>query len=249
MDSRIMAHMIAGYPDLAGSLEVARALSGGGAAFLEVQFPFSDPSADGPVIQNACTAALHAGFSVDLGFELIKQIVGEIEQPIFLMTYGSLVFKRGVERFVEESKKAGVHGLIVPDFMPGYDEGLYEIGRSFDIPIVPVLAPSISEKRLAEILAWRPSYLYAAIRLGITGSRSELSPEVFVFLNRLKKAKGKVLAGFGIQHRSQVEQLEKHVYSLIVGSALVHTITDAISDGERIYPRLRAQIENLRGGA
>ena len=247
MASRIMAHMVAWYPDMARSLDVARALCDGGAEYLEIQFPFSDPSADGPSIQEACSHALTAGFTVDAGFELVSTVCGDLGKPVFIMSYANLVFSRGVERFVEDARSAGAEGLIIPDLTPGYDEGLYEQGNTGGMNVIPVLAPSVSDERLAEILAYRPAYLYAAIRLGITGTHTVLGPEVFDFVGKLTATGAKVLAGFGIDRRSQVEQLEKYVHALVVGSALVRTIAEAVSDDGQVYPAMRSKIEELSG--
>ena len=123
--SLIMAHMVAFYPDLARSRDVARGLAEGGAAYLELQFPFSDPTADGPDIQRACSAALEAGFTVDAGFELTAEICGSVRVPVFLMSYANLLFTRGVKRFLAEAAACGVRGVIVPDLPADYDEGLF----------------------------------------------------------------------------------------------------------------------------
>ena len=106
-ECRLMAHMVAGYPDYGGSLAIAGALAAGGADYLEVQFPFSDPSADGPLIEKACHAALANGFTVADGFRLLAAVGGRTGAPIFVMTYASLVFARGVDRFAAEAAEAG----------------------------------------------------------------------------------------------------------------------------------------------
>jgi tryptophan synthase alpha chain len=246
--SRLMSHMVAWYPDEKSSMEVAKALLDGGSEFLELQFPFSDPSADGPAIQEACNTALSAGFTTAAGFDLIRKIVQyNAEVPLFVMSYASVVFARGVERFVEKARAAGAKGLIIPDLMPGYDEGLYEAGRRQEMIVIPVVAPDISDGRLAQILALRPAYLYASLRIGITGKRTDVTQEVLAFLRRLNSTGAKILAGFGIDSRSQVEDLQEHVYGLIVGSALVRTITSAVVRQEPVYGAVIAKISGLVG--
>ena len=137
----LMTHMVAGYPNGTSDFDVARGLIDGGSGYLEVQFPFSDPSADGVPIQEACVRALDGGFTVDAGFELIERIRKITDLPIFIMSYGSVVFARGIDRFVSDGKRTGASGFIIPDLMPGYDEGLFASAAKLGVPAIPVLPP------------------------------------------------------------------------------------------------------------
>jgi len=240
-----MTHMIAGYPDDKNDIDIARGLIDGGCGFLEVQFPFSDPSADGVPIQNACMRALEAGFRVEKGFSLIRRIKEISSIPIFIMSYGGIVFARGVEGFVDDAAASGAGGLIIPDLMPGYDEGLYEAGRSRGIDIIPVIPPILNENRLDKILAQNPTYLYASLRVGITGSRTEIDKTVLTFLARLRSTGKHVLAGFGIQTREQVTALSYHADTLIVGSAIVRTISAALKNDEPVYTAVKNKVREL----
>jgi tryptophan synthase alpha chain len=224
-----MAHLIAGYPDRAASLEVARGLGDAGAAYLEVQFPFSDPTADGPAIQAGCASALAAGFTVADGFRILEEIARLARTPVFLMSYANLVFTFGVERFLASCARAGARGVIVPDLPPGCDEGLFAIAPSHGLAAVPVLSPSIREERLAIVAALAPEYVYATLRAGTTGERTLIDAESLRFLERVGRLGGtggaaKVLAGFGIEHRSQVAELAPRVHAVVVGSAIVREI-------------------------
>ncbi|MBN1685893.1 MAG: tryptophan synthase subunit alpha [Spirochaetales bacterium] len=240
-----MTHMIAGYPNAGTDFEVARGLIDGGAGFLEVQFPFSDPSADGLPIQAACMAALNAGFRVKNGFELIKRIKSISDIPVFVMSYASVVYAKGVRPFVREAGRCGVEGLIIPDLMPGYDEGLFQIGAAEGVHIVPVVPPALSEARLSEILAQNPAYLYAALRVGITGSRTEIDETVFSSLARLRGTGKQVFAGFGIETRAQVISLAVHADVLIVGSEIVRAIAEAVKDGKQVYESVKRKVRSL----
>ncbi len=226
----IMAHMVSHYPDRETSLAVARALLDAGVAYLEVQFPFSDPSADGPVIQQASTVALANGFKVEDGFELLAEITAEAEVPVYLMTYASLVVSRGVEAFCRAAAEAGVAGLIVPDLPFDYDEGLYAAGSAAGLDVVPVVVATIAEKRLAEILARRPQSLYVALRSGITGSETVLDSASLEFLDRLRADGCRVFGGFGVRRREQVEELAPHLDAVVVGSQLVRTLSSALEN-------------------
>lgn len=231
--ARIMAHMVCYYPDRHESEEVARGLVEGGAEYIEIQFPFSDPSADGPAIQTACTRALEEGFTVNEGFESVSAVHGATGAKIFIMSYASIVVARGVDRFCQQARDSGAKGLIVPDLQPGYDEGLYEAGRRYSLEIVPVVAPRISPKRRKEVLALNPAYLYASLRLGITGSHTDVGDEVTSFLSGFTGGV-RILAGFGIHRRDQVDALKDKVHALVVGSAIVRAVASAHETGRSV---------------
>jgi tryptophan synthase alpha chain len=245
MAESIMTHMVAYYPDRERSLEVARAFVDGGASYLEIQFPFSDPSVDGPVIQSACTRALEAGFRVDDGFALIGEISRFAGRPIFVMSYASLVFVRGVERFIQDARKAGASGVIIPDLPVGYDEGLFGFAETSGIEVAAVVSPSIREERLAAVCAHQGHYLYASLRTGITGTATTIDEKSLSFLKRISTYGKRVLAGFGVATHEQVKRIAPHVHAVVVGTALIRCIEEAANDP--LYPRLKAKLEDLAG--
>jgi tryptophan synthase alpha chain len=226
MKSRIMAHMVAGFPHREGSLGIAQGLADGGASYLEVQLPFSDPMADGPDIQAACRRALDAGFTVDDGFRLLAQIARKAGIPVFVMSYANLLFNRGIERFLGECVSAGVAGTIVPDLPRDYDEGLFARARERGLTPVPLLSPSMTEERLRRAVSVGTELLYATLRTGTTGRFTDIGDGNLSFLERIDACmppnkRMKVLAGFGVSTREQVRALEGHVHAVVVGSALV----------------------------
>jgi len=193
--------------------------------------------------------ALEEGFRVSGGFDLVRRIHDFTGVPIFIMSYGSVVFARGVEAFVRDACDSGAVGLIIPDLMPGYDEGLFEVGRRAGIHIVPVVPPGVGEERLKQILAEQPSYLYASLRAGITGSRTEVDGEVISFLTRLRATGAKILAGFGIQTGEQVFALKDAADVLIVGSAIVRALGEGLEAGIPVYTAARNMVRELLGGS
>jgi len=249
--SRLMAHMVPYFPDRERSLAVAEGLIAGGATFLEIQFPFSDPTADGPVIQAACQQALENGFSVDDGFRFVSQVVAVArasgrEVPVFIMSYASLVAARGPRRFLADGKDAGAAGFILPDLPIDYDEGVYEAARDIGTSIVPVIVTTADSERVARLLAAKPEYVYVALRRGITGSRTEVGEENTRFLNEIAPSGARILAGFGISDRAQVEQLEPHVFAVIVGTALVREVTEhAAGSSEELRAALESAVRRL----
>jgi len=243
-----MTHMVAFYPDKEQSLQVAQALIDGGASYIELQFPFSDPTADGPVIQAACGRALEAGFSLQEGFELAERIVSYGNVPVFIMTYANPVITLGMETFIRRAQKAGIEGLIVPDLVPGADEGLYAAGSAAGMPIVPVVVPTISGDRLAEIASLNERYLYVALRSGITGRETEISPEIITFLNAISKTGMLSFGGFGIRRAEQIAALQPHVHAPVIGSALVQVIAQHSGENaDSIYTAVREFTRRLCG--
>lgn len=228
----LMAHLVANYPDPSGCLAAAEALVDAGTAYLEVQIPFSDPSADGPSIMHACAATLEAGFSVDDALHLIDELKGRYPAiPIFVMAYANLVVTPGVDSFVHRLHRAGVQGLIVPDLPFDNDEGLAAdcagCGNPPLVP-VPVAAPSMSPERLERMASLGRPYLYAALRTGITGQATEIGNSTREFLERCRCGGSKILGGFGIRSHAQALQVAEHVHAVVAGSVFVDAITKAV---------------------
>lgn len=248
-DPKIVTHFIAGYPTCDASLDVARGLIAGGAYALEMQIPFSDPNADGPIIEGACREALDEGFKVADTWKLLRAIRAESDIPVFVMSYASLVFTPGVPDFVAQAVEAGANGFIIPDLVPGADEGLYAAAKAAGCKSVPVVVPWISDERLEEVLAEPIEWIYVALRSGITGTYTELGTQQETFLGKLRERRDfggpKVMAGFGIQDAAQVEAVTAMADAAIVGSALVRAIRDAGAEGAG--DAVQKLVEKLRG--
>ena len=245
----IMTHLVAGYPNQGEDLRIAESLVAGGASFLEIQFPYSDPTADGPTIQEACQRALDEGFRVDYGFELLRQVHTAVATPIFLMSYAGLVFARGVERFVREAAAAGVHALIIPDLPLESDEGLVAAAASAQVAVVPVTVATAGLERLEALRPFAPRYLYVALRAGTTGGETFISQESREFLGHAGAVARHVMGGFGISSRRHVEAVAPHCDSVVVGSALVRRISEAVNRGEDPAEGLRDLVRGLVYGA
>jgi tryptophan synthase alpha chain len=245
----LMSHLVAYYPDRKGSLDVARALIEGGSSYLEVQFPFSDPTADGRLIQTACSRALEQGFKTDGGFELIARIREHSDIPVFLMCYANTIFFHGIEDFLDRCLNHGVRGVIVPDLPLDYDENLFILAAERGIYAVPVVAPTVREERIRRIAASRPVYLYTALRKGITGVDTVIGEYNIGFLRRIRSFPGgkdvRILAGFGISRADQIAALSSHAHAVIVGSAFIRAINEGVF--ETPYDAVMHKIEELLG--
>jgi len=230
MKNRLVCHLIANYPNFGQSLEIAEALADGGAESIEVQFPFSDPSADGSFILKACDAALKAGFTVDKGFELTRSIIKRTGLNVYIMSYANILLTRGIDKFVKKSEAIGVSGLIIPDLTMNNDEGLLETGRKYGISIIPVVTLTTPLKRITEILASRPEYIYAVLRKGITGESTAITERNISFLKQLSGSGAKILGGFGINSREQVKALAPYLYASVAGTVFVKKIDEGDED-------------------
>lgn len=227
----LMAHLVANYPDPSGCLAAAEALVEAGTRYLEVQIPFSDPSADGQSIMNACAATLAAGYSVADAVHLVNELTKLYpDVPVFVMAYANLVVSPGVGEFVDILHRAGARGLIVPDLPFDNDEGLAASCMGYrDSPIaaVPVAAPSMGLERLERLARLGRPYLYAALRTGITGQATEIADGTRDFLELCRSGGSRVFGGFGIRSHAQARQVADHVYAVVAGSVFVDAITQA----------------------
>jgi len=242
----LMSHLVAGYPTDELSFTAARALVEGGADILEIQLPFSDPSADGPAIQGACTKVLQRGYKTADGLSFIEKLHKEFPNvKIYLMSYGSLVYTPGVENFCKRAAAAGVTGMIIPDLPFDYDEGLTAACRTNGMENIPVAAPSMSPERLSKLAHAGFPYIYAALRTGITGTNTKIDENTLHFLNKVSEGGSKVYGGFGISNGEQANALADSVVAIVAGSVFVRLITENQKDKDALYKAVRSKAEEL----
>ena len=245
---KLMSHLVAGYPTEELSFTAARALVDGGADILEIQLPFSDPSADGPAIQGACTEVLKRGFRTADGLAFIARLHKEFPQvKIYLMSYGSLVYTPGVENFCKRAAAAGVKGMIIPDLPFDYDEGLTAACRANGMENIPVAAPSMAPDRLNQLARAGFPYIYAALRTGITGTDTTIDDNTRRFLDSVATGGSKIYGGFGISSGSQARALADQVEAIVAGSVFVRLISENQKDPDALYKAVRAKAEELTG--
>jgi len=243
---KLMAHLVAGYPTEEISLTAAKALVEGGADILEIQLPFSDPSADGPAIQTACTAVLSHGYSTARGLNFIASVHKEFPNiPIYLMSYGSLVYTPGVELFCKKAADAGVSGMIIPDLPFDFDEGLTAACKANGMHNIPVAAPSMSEERLKKMSEFGFPYIYAALRTGITGSDTTIDNATLEFLNKVSAGGSKIYGGFGISNGNQSAALASSVEAVVAGSVFVRIITEHKDDKMVLFDAVKAKAAEI----
>lgn len=246
---KLMSHLVAGYPTDEIALTAARALVKGGASILEVQLPFSDPSADGPAIQSACTEVLKRGYRTRDGLAFISQIHKEFPSlTIYIMSYGSLVYTPGVAHFCKLAAQAGVKGMIIPDLPFDHDEGLTESCRNNGMENIPVAAPSMSPDRLSLLAHAGFKHIYAALRAGITGSKTTIDSTTLEFLKNVSAGGSSVYAGFGITSGEQSHALASSVEAVVAGSVFVRIITENANDKNKLSSAVEAKAMELTAG-
>lgn len=223
--------LVAGYPTPEATVELALALEEAGADVLELGVPYSDPLADGPVIQTASAAALARGMTVAGTFALLAQMRrAGLTLPVVLLAYANTVLQKGERAFVDRLRASGGDGLIVPD-LPHEEAGeLRAAAAAAEVALVPLVAPT-SRGRIARIVAGATGFVYAVSSLGVTGERDELHPDLRAFLAEVRDASpAPVAVGFGIHRREQVRAVAPFVDGVIVGSALVRLVMEREDD-------------------
>ncbi|MDY4426007.1 MAG: tryptophan synthase subunit alpha [Helicobacter sp.] len=250
---KLMGHIVALFPSFGESLEAALGIARGGAEYLEVQFPFSDPNADGVVIASACEESLKNGFNTDLGFEFLQRLneafkQRDIKTKILIMTYGNILFAYGIEKFLKQAKECGVFGLIVPDLSLQNDENLFELSKRFGLENITLIAPCTETKRIEKLDRATGSLIYVVARNGITGDGTSIDSTLLEYIKRVKKHTTKPIAlGFGIYSREQIDALRGIVPIVVVGSAFVRMIAQSAEQKVNLQDRLYHFTRELLG--
>lgn len=227
---KMMTHVVGGYPDMQTCESLVLLMAEKGIDMVEIQLPFSDPLADGPIIVQANHHALRAGVKTDAVMEMIEGLRGKVDIPLLIMSYINPVYAYGVEAFVQKALSAGVDGFIIPDCPPEEPElGIPGLCKKNNLAFVPLIAPSTSKERMKFVVRDTDSpFVYAVLRLGVTGRKTQLDEEIVTYLNTIKEVTGRYIAGgFGIREKSQLDALAGHVECGVVGSALLRVIDEA----------------------
>lgn len=233
-----------GYPSYEASLDAITTMAELGVDGFEIGIPFSDPLADGPVIQAATQIALENGTTVRTCLQAVRELRGRgVMQPMLMMGYLNPLLAYGVESFVIDAKAAGADGLIVPDLPPEEGEFIAEICQREGLALVFFLAPTSSDERITLVAQRATGFIYVVSLTGITGERKELPPDLAAFIGRLRQQVTNVplVMGFGISTPEHVRMVSQLVDGFIVGSAIVRagkegtdavrSLTQALKEG------------------
>lgn len=219
-----IAFITVGDPDLETTESVVHAAVENGADLIELGIPFSDPTAEGPVIMEADEVALKAGTTTDKVFELTKKLRETITVPMVYMTYANVVFSYGCEKFAQKAADAGIDGLILPDVPYEEKEEFTEVFDRYGLDLISMIAPT-SEDRIAMIAKEAKGFIYMVSSLGVTGTRSEITTDISAMTDLVKKnSEVPCAVGFGISTPEQAAGMAELSDGAIVGSAIIKII-------------------------
>ena len=210
-----------GDPDLATTAAAVRAMAANGADLIELGIPFSDPTAEGPVIQGANIRALKAGTTTDKVFDFVREVRRDVTIPMVFMTYANVVFSYGAEKFISTCAEIGIDGLILPDLPYEEKDEFLPICRKYGVDLISMIAPT-SENRIAMIAKEAEGFLYIVSSLGVTGTRSEIKTDLASIVKVVREnTKTPCAIGFGISTPEQAAKMAGIADGAIVGSAII----------------------------
>lgn len=226
----LIPFITAGDPDMEHTIEMAKILETSGADIIEFGIPYSDPLADGPVIQASAQRALKSGMNLDKAFDMIGKIRAETSIPIVFLIYYNCIYQYGLERFINNCAEVGIDGAIVPDLPYEERQELAPVIDNALVYFISMVAPT-SAQRIRDIASKAKGFLYCVSSLGVTGERRHFDASVTSFMERVNECSAVPTAlGFGISRPEHMRQLGHLADGLIVGSALVKKIEQGASN-------------------
>ena len=238
-----IAFLTGGDPTIEKSEEFILEMVRGGADIIEIGIPFSDPIAEGPVIQQANIRALSAGTTTDRIFDLVAGVRRKTQVPLVFLTYLNPVYNYGYERFFSKCSELGVDGIIIPDLPYEEKNELDEIAERYGVDVVSLVAPT-SEQRVKMIAKEAKGYLYVVSSMGVTGMRSEIKTDLKQIVAMAKEASNvPVAVGFGINTPEQAKEIGSMADGVIVGSAIVKIIE---KHGNEAGPYLYEYVKSMK---
>lgn len=243
-------YFTAGYPNLESTTEILSGLDRHGVDFIEIGMPYSDPMADGPVIQKSSAQAIKNGLTLDILFEQIHSVAQDISAPMIMMGYLNQMMQFGEKRFLETAVSAGIEGLIIPDLPPElYEKQYRDVFRDHGMEIIFLVTPQTSEKRIRYIDDLSDSFLYAVSDSSITGGTSAISDAQVAYFERLQNLnlKNPFMVGFGISDHESFSRVTEEAPGAIVGSAFINHISQD-QGGENLDSLIKGFVQKIKYG-
>jgi tryptophan synthase alpha chain len=226
-DILLMTHIVIGYPSLEASFRIVEAMVTAGVDLMELQIPFSEPIADGPVILKANQAALAGGVTVQECIDFGGRVARQFEIPFLFMTYYNILFKYGVERFVRTAALNGLRGAIVPDLPPEEGADYLQAMAEHRLDPIFIYAPTTGDERMQVIARHARGFVYCVARKGVTGQQTDFSRELEQYLGRCRRATDLPLAlGFGVKDKADVDFLTGNVDIAVIGTQTIRLVED-----------------------
>lgn len=237
----------AGDPDLETSREIMVKMAQAGCDLIEIGIPFSDPIAEGPIIQEANLRSLSGGTTTDKVFSLASEVSAEVDIPLVFMTYLNVLFKYGYDKFLDNAKKSGISGVIIPDLPFEEKAELQSVAQKYDIDVISLIAPT-SEQRIQMIAKEAQGFVYEVSSLGVTGVRSEIKTDLESITKAVKSVTDiPVAIGFGISTPEQAKKYSAVADGVIVGSAIVKIIAQHGKNApEEVYKYVKSMKDAIR---
>lgn len=216
----IMTHVVCGYPSFEDNWKALEVMQSFGVDLVELQFPFSEPSADGPLFVKANQQAILNGVHVDDCFEFMQKVTAHFSFKVVMMGYYNTVFKTGQQRFLERLKEAGAVGFILPDLPVNEAGELHAIAKQLELAPIILMTPTNSDARLAELAQCADGFIYTVARKGVTGSNTDMNQSVADFIERCREFTNLPLAvGFGVSKAADVDFIGEHADIAVIGTA------------------------------
>lgn len=233
-----------GDPDLETTAKIVRAAAENGADLIELGIPFSDPTAEGPVIQGANIRALAGGVTTDKVFELVKELRKDVKIPFVFMTYANVVYSYDAERFMARCCEAGVDGIILPDLPYEEKDEFADVAKQYGVDLISMIAPT-SEDRIAMIAKEASGFIYIVSSLGVTGERSEITTNIGDLVKLVRNNTDVPCAvGFGISKPEQAKAMAALSDGAIVGSAIIKLIEKHGKDAAKYVGEYVKEMKN-----
>lgn len=224
-DILLMTHLVLGYPSFEDSYKIIEAMVEAGVDLMELQIPFSEPIADGPVILRANQRALEGGATVKESLDLAKRVAETFDIPFLIMTYYNILFKYGTERFVAEMAARQLRGAIIPDLPPEEGDVYLNAMEKHELAPVLIFSPATSIERMNYLSTFARGFVYCVARKGVTGQDTSFSDELETYLSRCRKATDLPLAvGFGVKEKEDIDFLKGKADIAVIGTQTLRIV-------------------------
>ncbi len=237
----IMTHIVIGYPSFEECFRLVEEMVNAGVDLMELQIPFSEPIADGPVILKANHKAIEDGVTVQECLEFAGEVSHTFPIPFLVMTYFNIIFKYGTERFIENLKRKGIKGAIVADLPPEEGKEYYELMKKNGLCPIVLFSPTTSFQRMKYLSSFAKGFIYCVARKGVTGAKTEFSEELSRYLSLCRKATDLPIAlGFGVKEKKDVDFLKNKADIAVIGTQTLRILEEeGISEVGRFLKGLR----------